>query len=1089
MSGSDVCPECGSRLPADAPGGLCPKCLLRAGVTDTRATAAHESESSIADRATALGPAPAGKDTIAPALSVELDQFKRRVLELGLMPAAEFERFVTGVLGGVQWLARALVLAGKLTAYQAGALVQGKARGLVIGNYLILDKLGAGGMGVVFKARHRRLGRIVALKILPPTLARDSDLLSRFRREVDVTAKLSHPNIVSVLDADEDRGVQFMTMEYIKGNDLDHLVRDGGVLPVDLALDCTIQAARGLEAAHAQGIVHRDIKPGNLMLDESGVVRVLDLGLARLVEASNPFSDTKAAPLTQSGMYMGTVDFMAPEQGVDSRSVDHRADIYSLGCTLCYLLTGRPPFDGPNVLARLMAHQERPAAALPAARPDVPKAIDAVYQKMMAKKPADRPASMTEVITRLEACRAASGEADSARWELMSFAESVDLKRAAPQGTGRDSSVCERDAPEAVQLSVDVKREDVQFDYQDQPSPAAPTMVPEPEPRPDRIAPAGPGKRASRKAPALVLAAVALLTVGGLGYALLPRKPGAETVDVHRALDSTWNGRSPGSVTLFAERLGTESPGAIALGSTFDVATCFMTSDQPQQWTALAATADGRRAFVGGRTQFPVLLNVDTGHPIYLKTQFQWQGASILDMAMTPDGRRGVLGTYTVGKQNQSAAKAQFWDRGFLAGFDLTSGAALFPKQQPHPGNVSAVAITADGLRALSASSKGDLTLWDVTAGDSVRQLGPQNGGISSHALSFYPDGRRAAAGGQDQLLHVWNLDTGKEGAAWPGHEKMITGLAISPDGHRIVTGGDDGAVILRDADSGEILHRFTMPTDDKGARVAFDPEGNIVAAGNGFGGTTPRPGRLVVWSAESHTVLRQDELPFTRHLAVAALPDGHVLTTDSHGVRLWTPRPPGARPPVPQASRDTKPVDLILQVNASTFKTGVWHTDNGVLISPPSIARFQFPTVPPLEYRLDLEVERVGKDSEYAFGLGILVDGRQTEISIDRKDAKHEKYTGLNGYDGLPVFLSMKVHRGALLAPSRPSRFVVTVRRDSLEVTCDGVPVMDWKGDPRRLIPVMGWGVRDKDKIFLATSSAVKFHKITLTPLSAGSR
>ena len=146
-------------------------------------------------------------------------------------------------------LARALVVAGKLTSYQAAALSQGKARGLLIGNYFILDKLGAGGMGVVFKARHRRLGRVVALKILPPSLARNPDLFLRFRREVDVAAKLSHPNIVSVLDADDDRGVQFMTMEYIQGKDLDRLVRDHGVLPADQALDCVIQAARGLEAA------------------------------------------------------------------------------------------------------------------------------------------------------------------------------------------------------------------------------------------------------------------------------------------------------------------------------------------------------------------------------------------------------------------------------------------------------------------------------------------------------------------------------------------------------------------------------------------------------------------------------------------------------------------------------------------------------------------------------------------------------------------------------------------------------------------------------------------------------------------------
>ena len=321
-----------------------------AGVADTHSFVAPESSSEGDDPETAFGRSSAATEAARPATPVDLDQFTRSVHDLGLISDRELERFVAGASGGVQGLATALVRAGKLTPYQAGALSQGKARGLLIGNYFILDKLGAGGMGVVFKARHRRLGRVVALKILPPSLARNSGLLSRFRREVDVAARLSHPNIVSVLDADEDRGVQFMTMEYIEGNDLDRLVRDRGALPVDQALDCVIQAARGLAAAHAQGIVHRDIKPGNLMLDGSGQVRVLDLGLARLVEASNPFGETAPERLTQSGTYMGTVDFMAPEQGIDSRRVDHRADIYSLGCTLCYLLTGRPPFEDANVV-------------------------------------------------------------------------------------------------------------------------------------------------------------------------------------------------------------------------------------------------------------------------------------------------------------------------------------------------------------------------------------------------------------------------------------------------------------------------------------------------------------------------------------------------------------------------------------------------------------------------------------------------------------------------------------------------------------------------------------------------------------------
>ena len=176
-------------------------------------------------------------------------------------------------------------------------------------------------------------------------------------------------------------------------------------MPVSDAVDYLIQAARGLEAAHEQGIVHRDIKPGNLMLDRRGTVRVLDLGLARIVDANNPFTKTVTGRLTHSNMYMGTIDYMAPEQAEDSHSVDHRADIYSLACTFFFLLTGREPFAGKTILKRMVAHQEHPAPSLRAIRPDVSAALEAVYQKMMAKTPAERPASMTEVITLLQASK------------------------------------------------------------------------------------------------------------------------------------------------------------------------------------------------------------------------------------------------------------------------------------------------------------------------------------------------------------------------------------------------------------------------------------------------------------------------------------------------------------------------------------------------------------------------------------------------------------------------------------------------------------------------------------------------------------
>jgi serine/threonine protein kinase len=192
-------------------------------------------------------------------------------------------------------------------------------------------------------------------------------------------------------------------MEYVEGMNLDRVVSEQGPLAIPRGVDYLMQAARGLEASHGMGIIHRDIKPGNLMLDHGGTVRVLDLGLARIVDANNPFSKTATGRLTQSGMCMGTIDYMAPEQAEDPHGVDHRADIYSLGCTLFFLLTGQVPFPGKTILKRMLAHQEHAAPSLRAIRPESSPALEAAYLKMMAKRPEERPASMTDVIALLQA--------------------------------------------------------------------------------------------------------------------------------------------------------------------------------------------------------------------------------------------------------------------------------------------------------------------------------------------------------------------------------------------------------------------------------------------------------------------------------------------------------------------------------------------------------------------------------------------------------------------------------------------------------------------------------------------------------------
>jgi serine/threonine protein kinase/tetratricopeptide (TPR) repeat protein len=519
MNESQACPECGAGLPANAPGGLCPRCLMGVGLDVSRATTAYRN-SGVGDAERATGPWTGRAKVVRPADTIGLDQFKRTVLELGLIAPEELDRFAAGDGAG---LARLMVRAGKLTPYQASAVLQGKGRGLAVGHYFVLDRLGAGGMGIVFKARDRRSGRIVALKLLPPSFGRDAEAVLRFRREFEVAARLDHPNVVSAIDAAEDRGVQFLTMEYIKGHDLDAMVVDVGPLPLKLALHCVIQAAKGLEAAHARGIIHRDIKPGNLILDDSGQVKVLDLGLARVIEAANPFGATGIAPLTQTGSYMGTVDFIAPEQADDSKRADHRADIYSLGCTLYFLLTGRPPFEEESTLKRLIAHQNRPAPSLKARRPEVPAALESTYLAMMAKRPDDRPQSMAEIVAMLEACRSSPDEAREARATLKSFNDRP-LKRASPRPRGRDrdaSIFARKTEAEGPSWDPDLGLEDLVMDYREEVH-SGPLTEEQLPPKRSRIVPRR-HKPHPRFPAGAVMAAVVVLGLATLGYRLIVR--------------------------------------------------------------------------------------------------------------------------------------------------------------------------------------------------------------------------------------------------------------------------------------------------------------------------------------------------------------------------------------------------------------------------------------------------------------------------------------------------------------------------------------------------------------------------------------
>jgi eukaryotic-like serine/threonine-protein kinase len=343
-------------------------------------------------------------------MTISFDQFRRDLVEHGLMAAEKLSQYLDTFPPekrphDPEMLARELVRDEKLTCHQARLMLEGKASSLVLGDYLILRKIGKGGMGEVVKAVHRRLDRFAAIKVLRSETLGSVAAVQRFRQEVKAAARLSHANIVTTYDAGEQHGFQYLVMEYVDGCDLAAWLKKHGPMSVAVALACILQAARGLKYAHSRNVLHRDIKPSNLLLDSEGTVKILDMGLARITGTGEGSSGgTLAERLTRTGQTLGTVDYISPEQAEDTRRADHRSDIYSLGCTLYSLLTGRPIYAGETATLRLIAHREGRPPSLRETVAGVPESLERVFRKMVAKDPADRYQSMAEVVDALEMC-------------------------------------------------------------------------------------------------------------------------------------------------------------------------------------------------------------------------------------------------------------------------------------------------------------------------------------------------------------------------------------------------------------------------------------------------------------------------------------------------------------------------------------------------------------------------------------------------------------------------------------------------------------------------------------------------------------
>jgi serine/threonine protein kinase len=332
-----------------------------------------------------------------------IDELVKLIRKSGMVEEARLDAYIERLrLAGqtptdVRKFAGAMVRDGILTFFQAEQFMLGKWRGFSIGKYKLLERIGLGGMGQVFLCEHMYMRRRVAIKVLPPAKAEDPAALGRFYREARAAAALDHPNIVRTHDIDQDGNLHFLVMEYVDGSSQLELVKKKGPLEIDRAVHYIWQTLHGLDHAYQVGVIHRDIKPGNIMVDRYGVAKILDMGLARFYNHDDDMLTKKY----DEKSVLGTADYVAPEQTLNSHDVDIRADIYSLGATFYFLLAGHPPFPDGSISQKLIAHQTRQPTPLRKIRAEVPTEIADIVAKMMSKSVEQRFQTPSEILTLL----------------------------------------------------------------------------------------------------------------------------------------------------------------------------------------------------------------------------------------------------------------------------------------------------------------------------------------------------------------------------------------------------------------------------------------------------------------------------------------------------------------------------------------------------------------------------------------------------------------------------------------------------------------------------------------------------------------
>jgi len=795
---------------------------------------------------------------------------------------AELARQPAGRFSDPRALAGELVRRGWLTPYQINQLFQGRGSTLVLGPFVLLERLGEGGMGQVFKARQLKLGRTVALKVIRKERLDSPDAVRRFRREIQAAAQLSHPNIVLAIDADEHEGTHFFAMEHVEGTDLAKYVKQHGPLSVAQACDCIRQAALGLQHAHERGLVHRDIKPHNLLLTKQGVVKMLDMGLARFnVQGDDEYA---SSTLTQEGTVMGTPDYIAPEQALDSRTADIRADLYSLGCTFYFLLTGRVPFPGGSVMEKLLKHQNQPPPSVLDFRSDVPPPVAAVVHRLMAKRPADRYQTPAELVVALAAATAPGA---------------------------RVSPVPEPAV--AVSASGDTFAD----------------LRPDTVPSGDNLRQAAERKRLlliSAAGGGVLLALVLLLVLLFKGAskdrpASKDTQPSASEASSAETADREWRAlRARGEVPGVDRVKLREELRAFRLAhpgtrQAIEAAEWLMRLPSPLDQLTVAPLSPEQKL----EGQPKELLAVLGDHRSWITTTY------VVNVEYSSDGRwlacNAADGTIRLLDPNNLAVKAVLKAEEGQTGIDFRRDSKMIAasafqsvalwdlsEAQPRrtrvlkdfPARVGSATFSPDGklLAVTCWTDPVTIRLWDLSGGEPRESavLKGHTAGVCKPAFS--PDGKTLVTGSQDHTIRVWDLSAGtpKERAVLKNHTYWVVSVAFSPDGKLLASSGQhDRTVRLWDMTAPEPKELTGPSLIEATNQVAFSPDGKLLACG--FWGEY-----WILWDVSAKQLkqiaLVPDHTGWVWCLAFA--PDGRTLaTTGTKGtLHLWdiTSNPPQQR-------------------------------------------------------------------------------------------------------------------------------------------------------------------------------------------------